>query len=98
MPVGHELPDRLAGVLRVVYLVFNEAHLSRHDRTPVRIELADEAIRLGRELDALMPDEPEVGGPLALMLLQHARPLPASTPTATWSSSNDTIARCGIMN
>lgn len=73
VPVGHELPDRLAGVLRVVYLVFNEAYLSRRSDQPVRIDLADEAIRLGRELAQLMPDEPEVGGLLALMLTQHAR-------------------------
>ena len=73
VPVGHELPDRLAGVLRVVYLVFNEAYLSASTGEPVRVDLADEAIRLGRELSELMPDEPEVGGLLALMLAQHAR-------------------------
>ncbi len=73
VPVGHELPDRLGGVLRVVYLVFNEAYLSRRTGEPVRVDLADEAIRLGRELTELMPDEPEVGGLLALMLVQHAR-------------------------
>jgi RNA polymerase sigma-70 factor (ECF subfamily) len=73
VPVGHELPDRLAGVLRVVYLVFNEAYLSRRPDEPVRVDLADEAIRLGRQLAELMPDEPEIGGLLALMLLTHAR-------------------------
>lgn len=73
VPVGHELPDRLAGVLRVVYLVFNEAYLSARPGEPIRVDLADEAIRLGRELTELMPDEPEVGGLLALMLVQHAR-------------------------
>ncbi len=73
VPEGHELPDRLAGVLRVVYLVFNEAYLSSGHPDTVRIDLADEAIRLGRELAELMPDEPEVGGLLALMLVQHAR-------------------------
>lgn len=73
VPVGHELPDRLAGVLRVVYLVFNEAYLSRRPDQPVRVDLAEEAIRLGRALADLMPDEPEVGGLLALMLAQHAR-------------------------
>ena len=73
VPVGHELPDRLAGVLRVVYLVFNEAYLASRHADTVRIDLADEAIRLGRELAELMPDEPEVGGVLALMLVQHAR-------------------------
>ncbi len=73
VPDGHELPDRLAGVLRVVYLVFNEAYLSRRPDEPVRVDLAEEAIRLGRALAELMPDEPEVGGLLALMLAQHAR-------------------------
>lgn len=73
VPVGHELPDRLAGVLRVIYLVFNEAYLSSRPEQPIRVDLAAEAIRLGRELDELMPDEPEVGGLLALMLAQHAR-------------------------
>jgi RNA polymerase sigma-70 factor (ECF subfamily) len=73
VPTGAELPDRLAGVLRVVYLVFNEAYLSARPSTPIRVDLADEAIRLGRQLAELMPDEPEVFGLLALMLAQHAR-------------------------
>jgi RNA polymerase sigma-70 factor (ECF subfamily) len=73
VPAGAELPDRLAGVLRVVYLVFNEAYLSARPATPIRVDLADEAIRLGRQLAELMPDEPEVFGLLALMLAQHAR-------------------------
>jgi RNA polymerase sigma-70 factor (ECF subfamily) len=73
VPAGAELPDRLAGVLRVVYLVFNEAYLSAKPATPIRVDLADEAIRLGRQLAELMPDEPEVFGLLALMLAQHAR-------------------------
>ncbi|HTH07568.1 MAG TPA: DUF6596 domain-containing protein, partial [Ilumatobacteraceae bacterium] len=73
VPTGAELPDRLAGVLRVVYLVFNEAYLSAKPATPVRVDLAEEAIRLGRQLAEAMPDEPEVFGLLALMLAQHAR-------------------------
>ena len=73
VPIGHELPDRLAGVLRVVYLVFNEAYLSSRPTGALRVDLADEAIRLGRALAELMPDEPEVSGLLALMLVQHAR-------------------------
>ncbi len=73
VPVGHELPDRLGGVLRVIYLVFNEAYLSARPTEPLRVDLADEAIRLGRALAELMPDEPEVLGLLALMLVQHAR-------------------------
>ena len=60
------LPDRLAAVLAVVYLIFNEGYGGRGD-------LATDAIRLGRALAELMPDEPEVHGLLALMLLNDAR-------------------------
>jgi RNA polymerase sigma-70 factor, ECF subfamily len=66
VPPDHLLPDRLAAVLAVVYLIFNEGYGSRG-------ELAAEAIRLGRALAELMPDEPEVHGLLALMLLHDAR-------------------------
>jgi RNA polymerase sigma-70 factor (ECF subfamily) len=66
VPPAHLLPDRLAAVLAVVYLVFNEGYGGRG-------ELAAEAIRLGRALAELMPDEPEVHGLLALMLLNDAR-------------------------
>jgi RNA polymerase sigma-70 factor (ECF subfamily) len=69
VPDDDELPDRLAGVLAVVYLMFTEGYAA----LPVRDALCDEAIRLGRVLLGLMPDEPEVAGLLALMLLQHAR-------------------------
>jgi RNA polymerase sigma-70 factor, ECF subfamily len=66
VPPPHLLPDRLAAVLAVVYLIFNEGYGGRGD-------LAAEAIRLGRALAGLMPDEPEVHGLLALMLLNDAR-------------------------
>jgi RNA polymerase sigma-70 factor, ECF subfamily len=66
VPAAHLLPDRLVAVLAVVYLVFNEGYGGRGD-------LAVEAIRLGRALAELMPDEPEVHGLLALMLLVEAR-------------------------
>ena len=66
VPADHLLPDRLAAVLAVVYLVFNEGYGGRG-------ELAAEALRLGRALAELMPDEPEVHGLLALMLLHDAR-------------------------
>ncbi|HET8822599.1 MAG TPA: DUF6596 domain-containing protein [Thermoleophilaceae bacterium] len=66
VPAPHLLPDRLAAVLAVVYLIFNEGYGGRG-------ELASEAIRLGRALAELMPDEPEVHGLLALMLLNDAR-------------------------
>jgi RNA polymerase sigma-70 factor (ECF subfamily) len=66
VPPAHLLPDRLAAVLGVIYLIFNEGYGGRGD-------LADEAIRLGRALAELMPDEPEVHGLLALMLVNDAR-------------------------
>ena len=66
VPADHLLPDRLRTVLAVIYLIYNEGYSGRGD-------LAAEAIRLGRLLGDLMPDEPEVHGLLALMLLQHAR-------------------------
>jgi RNA polymerase sigma-70 factor, ECF subfamily len=66
VPPAHLLPDRLGAVLAVVYLIFNEGYGGRGD-------LASEAIRLGRALSELMPDEPEVHGLLALMLLNDAR-------------------------
>jgi RNA polymerase sigma-70 factor, ECF subfamily len=66
VPPDHLLPDRLSAVLAVVYLIFNEGYGGRAD-------LAAEAIRLGRALAELMPDEPEVHGLLALMLVNDAR-------------------------
>jgi RNA polymerase sigma-70 factor (ECF subfamily) len=66
IPADHLLPDRLNAVLAVVYLIFNEGYGGRGD-------LATEAIRLGKALAELMPDEPEVQGLLALMLLHDAR-------------------------
>ncbi len=73
VPSGAELPERLAGVLAVLYLVFTEGHSASSGDVPVRRDLCDEAIRLARVVVALMPDEPEARGLLALMLLQHAR-------------------------
>jgi RNA polymerase sigma-70 factor, ECF subfamily len=69
VPPDHLLPDRLAAVLAVVYLIFNEGYSA----PPTRGELAAEALRLGRALAQLMPDEPEAHGLLALMLLHDAR-------------------------
>jgi RNA polymerase sigma-70 factor (ECF subfamily) len=66
VPPAHLLPDRLAAVLAVVYLIFNEGYGGR-------VDLATEAIRLGRALAELMPDEAEVQGLLALMLMNDAR-------------------------
>ncbi len=72
VPRDHELPARLAGVLATLYLVFNEGYLPSSD-VEVRTDLSAEAIRQGRMLATLMPDEPEVLGLLALMLLTEAR-------------------------
>jgi RNA polymerase sigma-70 factor (ECF subfamily) len=73
VPPDHLLPERLDGVLQVIYLVFNEGYGASSGESLVRRELCSEAIRLGRVLAALMPDEPEVLGLLALMLLHDAR-------------------------
>ena len=73
VPRDHELPARLRGVLAVVYLVFTEGHLPGSGGDGIRDDLCAEAIRLGRVLRELMPDEPEVAGLLALMLLTDAR-------------------------
>ncbi len=73
VPPDHELPDRLRSLLTVLYLIFNEGYLATGADTVVRQELCDEAIRLARLLANLMPDETEVRGLLALMLLHHSR-------------------------
>lgn len=73
VPLGGELPDRLDGVLGVLYLVFNEGYFATSGSDLVRSDLSGEAIRLGRVLVGLMPDEPEPLGLLALMLLTEAR-------------------------
>ena len=73
VPADEELPDRLRGVLRVVYLIFNEGYAATEGDRLVREELCDEAIRLGELLCRLMPDDAEVWGLSALMLLHDAR-------------------------
>ena len=73
VPPDHLLPERLAGVLRVLYLIFNEGYDASSGDSLTRTDLSAEAIRLARVLAKLMPDETEVAGLLALMLLTDAR-------------------------
>jgi RNA polymerase sigma-70 factor (ECF subfamily) len=80
VPSPPELPDRLAAVLQVVYLVFNEGYSAAAGAEVTRAELTDEAIRLGRLLTELQP-EPETIGLLALMLLQESRRAARTSPT-----------------
>jgi RNA polymerase sigma-70 factor (ECF subfamily) len=73
VPSADDIRERLTGVLAVVYLVFNEGYLAGEGDDPVRVDLTDEAIHLGRLLRTLLPDDGEVAGLLALMLLTDAR-------------------------
>lgn len=73
VPPDHLLPERLRGVLGALYLIFNEGYLASAGDALVRRELSEEAIRLGRVLVELMPDEPEALGLLSLTLLHDAR-------------------------
>ena len=73
IPSADDLRERVTGVLAVVYLVFNEGYLTGEGDAAVRVDLTDEAIRLGRLLRDLLPDDGEVTGLLALMLLTDAR-------------------------
>jgi RNA polymerase sigma-70 factor (ECF subfamily) len=73
VPPAHLLPERTGGVLAVLYLLFNEGYAASGGPDLIRARLCDEAIRLARALRALMPDEPEAAGLLALMLFHHAR-------------------------
>jgi RNA polymerase sigma-70 factor (ECF subfamily) len=80
IPTAADLPQRLRSVLAVVYLIFNEGYTASSGSRLVRDDLCREAIRLGRLLAELMPDEPEVMGLLALMLLVESRRATRTTP------------------
>jgi RNA polymerase sigma-70 factor (ECF subfamily) len=80
VPYEADLPDRIRAVLAVVYLIFNEGYTASSGDRLFREDLCAEAIRLGRLLAELMPDEPEVMGLLALMLLVESRRATRTTP------------------
>jgi RNA polymerase sigma-70 factor, ECF subfamily len=89
VPADEELPKRLRGVLRVVYLIFNEGYAATEGDRLVRGELCDEAIRLGELLCRLMPDDAEVWGLLALMLLHDARRAARVDPSGRYVALED---------
>jgi RNA polymerase sigma-70 factor (ECF subfamily) len=89
VPADEDLPDRLRGVLRVVYLIFNEGYAAAEGDRLVREELCDEAIRLGALLTALMPDDAEVWGLSALMLLHDARRAARTDAGGRWVALDD---------
>jgi RNA polymerase sigma-70 factor (ECF subfamily) len=89
VPADDELPDRLRGVLRVVYLIFNEGYAATGGDRLVRGDLCDEAIRLGELLCRLMPDDAEVWGLSALMLLHDARRAARVDPSGRYAALDE---------
>jgi RNA polymerase sigma-70 factor (ECF subfamily) len=83
IPRAAELPDRLAAVLAAIYLIYTEGHTATSGQNLTRTDLSREAVRLGRTLVELMPDEPEAIGLLALMLLSESRRPARRNPDGT---------------
>ena len=94
-PVGAQLPDRLAGVLRWCISCSTRRICPPSAERRRGVDLADEAIRLGSQLAELMPDEPEVLGLLALMLAQHARTAARFDANGDLIMMEDQPPRCG---
>ena len=97
VPPAYLLPERTNAVLAVLYLLFNEGYSATAGSDHIRRGLCDEAIRLARTLVALMPDEPDARGLLALLLLQDSRARRTSTPRVIWSYSMIRIGPGGIV-
>jgi len=95
MPTRDEWSTRLRTVLHVLYLIFNEGYAASTGPHVARTDLSTEAIRLTRTLSRALPDDPEVVGLLALMLLTDARRPPAPDPTVNWSPWRSRTAPCG---
>ena len=95
MPPEEERADRLRVVLQVLYLIFNEGYTASSGEELQRVELTAEAIRLARMLRSALPDDGEVAGLLALMLLTDSRRLARTTADGR---STTRIARCGTAS
>ena len=96
MPSGGEWAERMRSVLHVLYLMFNEGYATTTGPRVSRGDLSAEAIRLARMLHASLPDDPEVGGLLALMLLNEARRRREPDRRASWCRSPSRTVRGGI--
>ncbi len=92
VPDAADLTERLAGVLAVLYLVYNEGYLASSGASAVREDLTGEAIRLTRILRSLLPEVPEVGGLLALMLLTESRRATREAGESSWCCTSRTAA------